>query len=141
MSASLRIGQVAERAGVRVDTVRYYERRGLLPRAARRQSGYRAFDDGAVERIRFIKRAQELGFALGEIEELLRLHREADARCADVRDMGQEKIADIEQRIADLERMREGLRILVACCDSNTRLSECPIVECFAGAAAGGGTP
>lgn len=138
MEQSLRIGAVAEAAGVRVDTVRYYERRGLLPRAPRTAGGYRAFGPDAVERIRFVKRAQELGFALGEIEELLRLHRDAESRCGDVGEIARDKIADIEERIADLERMKRGLTTLAACFDSDSKLSDCPVQRCFAGAVANG---
>ncbi len=123
------VGWVAKEAGVNVQTILYYERRGLLPRAARSPSGYRLFDEEAVRRIRFIKRAQELGFSLKQITALLALQGEQDASCAEVSRMATSHLEDIEQKIHDLERMREALMPLVEACPGKGSLKMCPILE------------
>jgi Hg(II)-responsive transcriptional regulator len=122
------IGEAAEQAGVNVQTLRYYERRGLLPRAPRRVSGYREFPDEAVRVVRFIKRAQDLGFSLDEIEELLRLRRQSGRNRQRIRAVAQEKIDQIGRKIGELERMRKALRSLVHACREGDAL-ECPIIE------------
>jgi Cu(I)-responsive transcriptional regulator len=122
------IGEAAEQAGVNVQTLRYYERRGLLPRTPRRASGYREYAPDAVRVVRFIKRAQELGFSLDEIEELLRLRRSARRDRARIRKVADERIAQIDRKIAELDRMRGALRGLVDACHDGTTL-ECPIIE------------
>ena len=124
----MRIGKAAERAGVNVQTLRYYERRGLLPRPPRRSSGYREFPDDAVRVVRFIKRAQELGFSLDEIEQLLRLRRGAPRDRARIRKVAEQRIAQIDQKIAELQRMRSALGGLVHACHEGATL-ECPIIE------------
>ncbi len=123
------VGWVAKAAGVNVQTVLYYERRGLLPRAVRSPSGYRLFDDEAVRRIRFVKRAQELGFSLKQITALLALQGEQDASCAEVSAMATSHFEDIEQKIHDLERMREALIPLVNACPGKGSLKTCPIMD------------
>jgi Hg(II)-responsive transcriptional regulator len=122
------ISEAAEQAGVNVQTVRYYERRGLLPRAPRRASGYREFPDGTVRIVRFIKRAQELGFSLDEVEELLRLQRSPQRDRARIRKIAERRIAQIDQKLAELERMRKALSALVHSCHEGTTL-ECPIID------------
>ncbi len=129
MSEHLRIGEVAARAGVRADTVRYYEKRGLIPPPQRRPSGYRAFSAETVQRIRFIKRAQELGFTLEEISQLLRLRASRRAECADVREIANHKIEIIDEKIADLRAMRGALMHLLDGCHENLPVVECPIIE------------
>src|SRR5436305_1691974 len=106
---TLSIGQVARRAGVGVETVRFYEREGLLDEPARRQSGYRQYAGDAIDRLRFIRRAKELGFTLREIKGLLVLRLDTGAQRADVKQRAADKIADIEAKIADLRRMRDAL--------------------------------
>jgi MerR family mercuric resistance operon transcriptional regulator len=122
------ISEAAEQAGVNVQTLRYYERRGLLPKPPRRGSGYREFPEGAVRVVRFIKRAQELGFSLEEIDELLRLRRNSSGNRQRIRSVAERRIREIDQRIAELERMRGALRTLVHSCHEGTTL-ECPIIE------------
>jgi Hg(II)-responsive transcriptional regulator len=122
------ISEAAEQAGVNVQTLRYYERRGLLPRPPRRSSGYREFPDDAVRVVRFIKRAQELGFTLDEIEELLRLRRNTGRNRARIRTVAERRIVQIEQKITELERMKRALKTLVHACHEGTTL-ECPIIE------------
>src|SRR3954462_8017389 len=112
----MRIGTAARQAGVNVQTLRYYERRGLLPKPPRQSSGYREFPDEAVRVVRFVKRAQELGFTLEEIEELLRLrdHRRRDR--ARVRAVAQHRVEDIDRRIDELKAVKQALTHLVHCC-------------------------
>lgn len=106
----LTIGQLANRARVNVETIRYYERRGLVPAPPRRDSVYRQFPADFVQRIQFIKRAQELGFSLKEVADLLALRAEGDGHCADIRKRAEAKVADVEHTMRDLERIRNALR-------------------------------
>jgi Hg(II)-responsive transcriptional regulator len=122
------ISEAAEQAGVNIQTLRYYERRGLLPKPPRRTSGYREFPDDAVQIVRFIKRAQELGFSLDEVEELLRLRRHSGRNRTRIRSLAERRIADIQKKIAELTRMRGALQTLVHTCHAGTTL-ECPIIE------------
>ncbi|MDX1522992.1 MAG: Hg(II)-responsive transcriptional regulator [Anaerolineae bacterium] len=124
----LTIGQVAKRAGVNVETVRYYERQGLIPEPPRRASGYRQYNPDFVRRIQFIKRAQSLGFSLKEIVELLELRIEPNIACDDVRLRAEQKIADIEQKIETLQRMKQVLDELVIACNHREPTNECPIL-------------
>jgi MerR family mercuric resistance operon transcriptional regulator len=123
------IGQLAKKAQVNVETVRYYERRELIPRPPRRESGYRKYSQDIVARIHFIKRAQELGFTLKEISELLYLRVAHGTTCADVKKRAEIKIADIEQKIRALESIRKALTKLVALCRGKGPTGECPIME------------
>jgi Hg(II)-responsive transcriptional regulator len=122
------IGWVAKEAGVNAQTVLYYERRRLLPAASRSFSGYRLFNDESVRRIRFIKRAQELGFSLKQIAALLALQGEQDASCADVSTMAASHLEDINGKIHDLKRMRTALVPLVEACPGKGLLADCPIL-------------
>jgi MerR family transcriptional regulator, copper efflux regulator len=126
---ALLIGQVAEQAGVNLQTVRYYERRGLLPRPDRTAGNYRIYTADAPRRVRFVKRAQELGFTLKEIKELLALRAEPQARCADVYEQAEAKVADIDNKLRDLRAMRKALGKLMAECSGRSPASECPILE------------
>jgi MerR family mercuric resistance operon transcriptional regulator len=125
----LTIGQVARRAGVGVETVRFYERRGLLDRPARKGSGYRQYPEDVVARLRFIKRAKELGFSLREIAELLALRVEPSTTCAEVRERAAAKIADIAAKIESLRRMKEALVRVTNQCRGRGPTSECPILD------------
>ena len=100
----LKSGELAKQAGVNVETLRFYERKGLLPEFLRRGSGYREYPVESASLIRFIKRAQELGFSLREIRELLALRVQPGVTCADVREKAEQKISDVRRKIADLER-------------------------------------
>ncbi len=128
-SGSLSIGQLAKRAGVGVETVRYYEREGLLVEPQRRQSGYRQYQSDTVDRLLFIRRAKELGFTLKEIKELLSLRVDEEKTCADVRQQAEAKIADIEDRIRSLQRMKRALVQVTRQCSGNGPTSDCPILE------------
>lgn len=127
--ASMTIGALARKARVNVDTIRYYERRGLIAEPPRRQSGYREYSEEDVTRIRFIKRAQELGFTLREVEELLELRVDPETTCADVKEQTEAKIADIAAKIKTLQRMKRVLTKLAAACDVRAPTTECPILE------------
>src|SRR5487761_1191025 len=105
----LTISKLAERGGVNLQTIRYYERQGLLAPAARTDAGYRIFQPETARRIRFIKRAQELGFSLSEIKELLSLRVDAQTTRADIRHRAQAKVADVEQKLRHLEAIRASL--------------------------------
>ncbi|MEW6280041.1 MAG: MerR family transcriptional regulator [Candidatus Eremiobacterota bacterium] len=127
MKTALNIGELARRAGVRVDTVRYYERSGLLPEAPRTGSGYRLYDEEAVSLLRFIRNAKQLGFTLTEVAELLELRRSKDRRR--VSRLAQDKLRDTESRIAHLVRLRDVLKELVQRCAAGHDLTPCPILE------------
>jgi Cu(I)-responsive transcriptional regulator len=120
--------QTAREAGVNAQTLRYYERRGLLPEPPRRGSGYREYPADAVRIVRFIKKAQELGFSLDEIEELVRLRGVRRADRHQVRAIADRKIDDIDRKIAHLQSMREALVHLVASCHAGGTV-DCPIIE------------
>ena len=127
MEQALKIGQLAQRAAVNLQTIRYYEREGLLPEPPRLSSGYRLYSDSMVRRVRFIKRAQEIGFSLAEIRELLSLR--ADGQRNEVRAIAQAKIADIEDKMRTLKAMKTVLNRLTERCSGCGPASECPILE------------
>lgn len=127
------IGQVAKQTGVAVDTIRFYEKEGLLGKPPRTAGGYREFDPGTVRVLRFIARAKGLGFTLREVKQLLRLHRGTRSTRADFRALAREKLSDIEARIEGLIRMRDALEPLVERCDGVGTLDGCPIVEALTG--------
>jgi Hg(II)-responsive transcriptional regulator len=129
----LSIGEVARQAGVGVETVRFYERQGLLEEPERRASGYRQYDGEAVAVLRFIRRAKELGFTLKEIKGLLALRLDAPARRTEVRQQAQAKVADIEARITDLQRMRDVLQKLIRKCHGAGSTTGCPILAALQG--------
>jgi MerR family transcriptional regulator, copper efflux regulator len=128
MIDAITIGTLADQGGVNLETIRYYERKGLLQRPPRTAAGYRQFPPNAVNRIRFIKRAQGLGFTLAEVKELLALRVDPEKSCHDVEARAREKIADIEQRIQNLTAMHRVLGRLVAACADGTHSHECPIL-------------
>jgi len=113
----MRTSELAGRAGVNAETLRYYERRGLLYAPPRTAGGYRDYPDDAVTLLRFIKRAQHLGFTLEDVEELLHLERGGPESCDAARTLAETRKADLESRIADLRRMRDSLTDLIATCD------------------------
>jgi MerR family mercuric resistance operon transcriptional regulator len=130
---SFTIGQLARKTGINLETVRYYERRGLLPKPPRTSSGYRLFPIDAAQRLGFIKRAQDLGFSLAEIRELLTLRVSRRTRSAEVRKRAEAKIAEIESKIRSLKSMRNSLRNLANACEGCGPISECPIIESLDG--------
>ena len=127
--AGFTIGQVAKEAGVGIETIRFYERRGLVPDPPRRPSGYRQYPEATVHRLRFIRRAKELGFSLGEIRELLTLRAESREACAKVRGQIDGKLRDLDERLRDLRRMRRALEELHALCDSTGSTGPCPFLD------------
>ena len=124
----LTIGQVAAAADVNIQTIRYYERRGLFQTPRRTPAGYRQYADDAVARLRFIKHAQELGFSLNEIQGLLGL-RVRHAACDAVERKTREKIELVQQKIADLRRMKRTLERLAVACAARRPTDDCPILE------------
>lgn len=126
---SLTIGRLAKQAGVNLETVRFYERRGLLPRPPRSASGYRLFPADAARRLRFIRRAQELGFSLKEIRELLSLRVSRTTTSRDIRARVEAKIADIDAKIRSLGSMKKALGKLTSVCEGCVPATECPILE------------
>ncbi|HLQ57947.1 MAG TPA: MerR family transcriptional regulator [Gemmatimonadales bacterium] len=125
----LTIGQVASAADVNVQTIRYYERRGLFPTPRRTPAGYRQYADDAVARLRFIKHSQELGFSLQEIQELLGLRVRHGAACDVIERKTRQKIDVVQQRIRDLQRMKRTLERLAAACAVRRPTADCPILE------------
>lgn len=125
----MRSSQVAAEAGVNVQTLRYYERRGLLPEPERSDSGYRAYPTQAVRTVRFVKGAQQLGFSLEEIESLLDLAAGGPESCDAAKSLAEEKLAQLEQKIASLTAMRDSLRQLVATCRRSRDRRVCPIFD------------
>jgi MerR family mercuric resistance operon transcriptional regulator len=123
------IGQVARLSGVGVETVRFYEREGLLEKPARRASGYRQYSEEAVKQIRFIKRAQQLGFSLKEILELLTLRVDAETSCEQVKERAKTKLAEVEQKIVELQYMRQALLRVASLCTGDGPKSRCPMLE------------
>lgn len=126
----MQIGRFAECAGVTPDTVRYYEKRGLMPEPGRAESGYRLYIEDDLRRLRFIRQAQELGFSLHEIAELLALRMDDRKTCQDVKKQIQAKMTRIEERIRQLQMFRRALtRLEAACAGDITPISECPVLE------------
>ena len=121
--------ELAKQGGVNLQTIRYYERTGLLPKPPRSGFGYRQFSPGSVRRVRFIKRAQELGFSLKEIKELLALRIAPGSTRTDVRKRAEAKITDIDEKLQHLKSMRKTLLQLTETCCGNGPASECPILE------------
>ncbi len=123
------IGRVAENAGVGVETVRFYERKGLIAQPMRPEHGFRVYSDDAVRRLRFIRQAQELGFSLREIEDLLALRTDPGSDCADVRERAVTKLDDVESKIRQLRRIRGALKQVIAACPGRGALNGCSIIE------------
>jgi MerR family transcriptional regulator, copper efflux regulator len=121
------IGQVAKQSGVSVETIRYYEKEGLIEEPERKESGYRQYKREAIARLSFIQQAKELGFSLKEIGELLSI--KSDAKCSAVKQLAQEKLDDIESKIKMLQRMRKSLKKLINVCPGQAPISDCPILE------------
>ena len=132
VNQDLRIGEVARAAGVNIQTLRYYERRRLLRPASRALNGYRCYDAESVRLLRFVKRAQGLGFSLREVQALLRLRETRGVPCAQVRARAERKIAEIIAKERQLAAMRRALERLVASCRTERSRRECPILEALA---------
>ncbi|QUW23349.1 mercury resistance transcriptional regulator MerR1 [Sporosarcina sp. Marseille-Q4063] len=123
------IGELAEKCNVNKETIRYYERLGLIPKPSRTRSGYRIYTEQTVDRLKFIKRIQELGFTLNEIDKLLGVVDRDEAKCRDMYDFTVYKIEDIQRKIHDLQRIEQMLIDLKERCPENKDIYECPIIE------------
>jgi len=123
----MKIGQLADAAGVHVETIRYYQHLGLLPRPSRPRGAVRRYGEGAVSRVRFIKRAQALGFSLDEVKLLLALS--VGEHCSETRTLAKRKLDLVERKIADLRGLEDALRNLVRACGSGRMGRGCPIIE------------
>lgn len=130
---SITIGALARAAGVNVETIRYYQRRGLLKEPEKPLGGIRRYSMDSVGRVRFIKRAQALGFTLEEIASLLKL--EDGRHCAETRDLAARKLALIEARIVDLKAMEKALKGLIRECDAGSQSQSCPLIASLVGEA------
>jgi MerR family transcriptional regulator, copper efflux regulator len=131
-STSMTIGAVAKRAGVPIDTIRYYEREGLLPEPLRRASGYRSYNESIIRQLRFIRRAKDLGFTLEEIRDLLALSVDRHRGVKEVKQRAQQRLASIDERIAELMRIRKGLEQLIEACPGHGSPDQCPILRALA---------
>jgi Hg(II)-responsive transcriptional regulator len=131
--ASLSIGELARAAGIGVETVRFYERQGLIPDPPRRASGYRMYPPGAIDRLRFIRRARDLGFSLSEINDLLSLAGQPEGDRGRVKRIAEGKLAEVEGRIRDLQNVRTVLAHLTAQCSGHGPVHDCPIIESLTG--------
>tara|TARA_R110002095_G_scaffold192394_2_gene170259 strand:+ start:25 stop:411 length:387 start_codon:yes stop_codon:yes gene_type:complete len=120
------ISKVAKALAINVETVRFYERRGLIEQPAKPELGYRHYPDDTINRIRFIKRSQELGFTLDEIANLLNLN---DSPCVQVQELAEHKLAAVKEKMADLRRLEKALKALLVQCHSNEDDSHCPIID------------
>lgn len=128
LAPTKRIGQVAAEAGVNVQTLRFYERRGLLAAPARQRSGYRAYPAETVRLVQFIKRAQELGFTLLEVEDLLQLQDDSAASCSEARTLAEAKLKAIDRKLRDLRAIKRALETLTTTC-GNSAGRRCPILD------------
>lgn len=127
----LTIGRVAKLSEVGIETVRFYEREGLIDEPPRRESGYREYPIDTVTRIQFIRRAQDLGFSLKEISDLLELRLHPEKPCSEIKERALSKISNIESKIKDLQRMKKALVQLTESCIEDKSLSQCPILDAF----------
>lgn len=128
---TLTIKKIAQKADVGIETIRFYERKSLLNKPHRTASGYRIFSEQDIKRVRFIKKAQELGFSLAEIKELLSLKNNALTARHDVYQKSLQKIQLITEKIENLQKIKNSLEHLVGCCKGEGRIEECPIIEAF----------
>ena len=126
---SMKIGEIAKRTQIGIETIRYYEREGLLQEPERRPSGYRQYGEATVERLEYISRAKALGFTLAEIRELLELSISAHACCDHIRQRAEVKMIDIENKIRSLRKMKRSLGRILAQCKAQDSAGECPLAH------------
>lgn len=124
-----RVGEIAKKCGVNKETLRYYERVGLIPEPTRTNTGYRIYSEETVNRLKFIKRMQDLGFSLAEIDKLLGVVDKDDARCMDMYDFVIKKIEEVQKKIRDFKKIEQMLVNLKERCPDDKSLHECPIIE------------
>jgi MerR family transcriptional regulator, copper efflux regulator len=127
LMTALKIGEVAKRSGIAIETIRYYEREGLLLEPKRQPSGYRQYEIATIERLAYIRRAKELGFTLAEIRELLELSASTSEYCEHIRQQAEAKVNDIESKIRSLQKMRRSLVRLVKRCKAKNSPTRCPL--------------
>ncbi len=125
----MKIGELSKKSGAGIETIRYYERKGLLADPVRSPSGYRHYEASVVERLQFIRRAKELGFTLAEIKEILALWFDANTRCEHVRQRAEQKIADIEEKVRSLHKMKRSLKKVISECESQDSVDDCPLMK------------
>jgi MerR family mercuric resistance operon transcriptional regulator len=128
-----KVGEVARKAGVNKETLRYYEKRKLITKPGRRRSGYRIFTQHHIDQVKFIKRAQELGFTLSEIKELLELRTDENTTCSEVKTEAEEKYKDVVEKIEDLQRIKITLVELIDSCSGSGPKGDCPILKALEG--------
>ncbi len=131
VSVRLTIGKVAKLSEVGVETIRYYEREGIICQPKKNGGAFREYPDDVVHRVRFIKRAQELGFSLNEITEMLSLRNDSSGTCSKIKSKADMKLCQIEEKIADLKRIKKALIKVKAICERQDPTSACPILESF----------
>ena len=131
MKEEYTIGKLAKKSGVTVETVRFYEQKGLIKQPSTR-SGYRKYPYDDIVKIKFIKRTQELGFTLNEAKELLDLRVKSNAKCGQVKSKAELKLQEVDEKIKDLNKIKRSLKKLIGACSNNEKSTlECPILECF----------
>lgn len=128
----MKIGELARRCDVNIDTIRYYERQGLLPAPKRLASGYRRYEASDLDRLRFVRRAKGLGFALDEIKDLLTLSDHRDDDMGELKSLAKAKLVDIDSRMTELSKIRDGLTTLIDACPGHGALATCPILNALA---------
>ena len=126
--AAISIGKLSKRTKVNIETIRYYERSGVLPSPPRTRGGHRAYGEDHLKRLNFVRRSRELGFSLDEIRQMLRLVDGHDVTCEQVREMTLEHLADVQTKIADFKRMERSLKATAAQC-TGERVPDCPIID------------
>ena len=131
MISEVTIGKLAKNAGVNIETIRFYERKGIMPKPERKPGGFRLYSETDLKRLRFILIAKRHGFTLNEIKELLDLRVDPQSTCEDVRDKAQEKIRVIEEKLRELKRMKKALQTLASSCHGGNPAGDCPILEAF----------
>ncbi len=142
VARAVKIGAAAKATGLSIDTIRFYEKAGLLRRSARTEGGFRLFGPGEIQTLRFVRKSQELGFSLNEIRELLILRSEAVPACTHVRDLLEHKLARVEEKIGELQGLARGLKVALRKCKRGMKTSEqseegcCPVLEELSRAAA-----
>ncbi|MBA1148868.1 helix-turn-helix domain-containing protein [Ectothiorhodospiraceae bacterium WFHF3C12] len=124
----MRIGELANETGVNIETIRFYEREGILPAPEREANNYRVYAPTHLRRLRFVRRARDLGFTLDDVRALLSMVDGGDYTCATVKSLGEEHLEDVRAKIADLRRMEEALAEVVACC-SGEQTPDCSMLE------------
>jgi MerR family copper efflux transcriptional regulator len=130
---TITIGRLADLGGVNIDTVRYYERQKLLPPPVRSASGYRQYDQSDLDRLQFIRRAKALGFSLEEIGDLLSLTSDRNSDMRGVKRKAEQRLSQVERKISELQRVKRGLKKLIAACPGRGELRRCPIVAALSG--------